>query len=107
MLVWSDFASATLAATLEQADATATVDVGSNADFPVIDGGQYAIGVLEDIYGNKEVVHITGYTGENGEVIAIVRGQEGTPARKFEIGSRIEVRATQQFLEDFADGGAY
>ena len=83
---------------------TVNVEIGQGAAFPVINTGDYAVAVLEDVNGNREVVHIT---ARGGDTLTLLRGQEGTVARAFNIGSRIEVRPTAGFMREFIDAGDY
>jgi hypothetical protein len=48
--------------------------------------------------GTYEIVKVTGRTGD---VLNLVRGQEGTPAASFAIGSLIELRTTALLLSKF------
>ena len=103
-LTWSNFASGLLLTASTDVSTTVTVQSGQGDRFPSPTGDDYAVLVLEDVYGNREVVHMTSRAGDN---LVIDRAKENTTARGFPAGSRVEVRYTAQFFRDFVDGGFY
>lgn len=103
-LVFTNFASGVLAANITNAQTTVSIELGQGGVFPVINAGDYAIAVLEDAAGNKEVVHIT---ARSADTLTVERAKEGTSARAYSIGDRIEVRPTSGFMREFIDAGDY
>ena len=103
-LLFDNFASAGVAATLLSTDAVVTVNATEGDQFPSPTGDEYSVLVLEDAQGVKEVVHLTGRTNDD---LSITRGQEGTVANQYAILSRIEMRVTTGFLQQFCDGGEF
>lgn len=93
--VFKNGASSTLASSIVAADVTLTVQPGEGALFPTISAGQQAIVTLEDVAGNKEIVHAT---ARSGDVLTVIRAQEGTSAADFASGSRVELRVTAGLL---------
>lgn len=91
-------ASSTLAAGILAADTSLTVASGQGSLFPSVTGSQYAKLTIEDVAGNYEIVHLT---LRAGDVLTVVRGQEGTVALDFASGSRVECRITAAVLHEY------
>ena len=91
IIVFSNNASALMASGILSTDTTVTLQPGQGALFPNLSAGQIMKVTFEDTSGNIEVVHATGITGD---VLTILRGQEGTTALAFSSGSRVEIRCT-------------
>ena len=103
-VITTNFASGQLAVAALPGDATLTLYVGEGNVFPQPVAPDYAVMVIEDIAGIKEIVHLT---ARAGDVLAVDRAQEGTVAVNFVIDSRVEVRITTGFLNEFVDGGEF
>ena len=103
-LLWENFASAQLVAPILATDTQVEVTAGFGDDFPEPVAPDYAVLVMEDAGSNREVVHLV---ARNVDVLTVVRGQEGTLANDYPIDSRIELRVTAGFLQDFVDGGEF
>ena len=67
-------------------------------------GSTSSVIVVEDVSANKEVMHLISRVGDT---LTVLRAQEGTTAVAFAIGSRVELRITEGFLQNFIDGGYY
>lgn len=102
-ILFSNNASALLAASINDTDTTIQVASGYGALFPSPTGTQYFLLTLEDNSGNIEVVKITGRTGDNLTCdSAADRGQEGTTAQSFTLTvTRCEIRMTGGALNEF------
>lgn len=104
-VIYNNFASGILLSDILAADLTLTLDTGQGAFFPdPIPGVEYCVLVLEDIGGVKEVVWMTERVLD---VLTITRGQEGTTPQDFVAGSRVELRATAGFFDDYIDSGTF
>ena len=104
-VIYNNFASGTMSVAILPADTTIVLDAGQGAFFPTpIVGVQYCVMVLEDISGVKEVVHLT---DRSADTLTVTRGEEGTIAQTYAIGSRVELRATAGFLDEFIDSGTF
>ncbi len=104
-LIFSNFASGQLAGNQLAADLVIVLDVGEGAFFPdPVPGVEYSVLVLEDVGGFKEVVWMTARTLDS---LTITRAQEGTVALDFAAGSRVELRATAGFFNDYIDSGTF
>jgi hypothetical protein len=79
-----------------------TLQTGQGANFPSLSAGDYFYATLIDTSNNLEIVKVTARTGD---VLTVVRAQEGTTARSYAVGDRIELRLTaQNVLDMLADG---
>lgn len=98
-ILFSNNASALLAASISDSDTTIQVASGFGANFPSPTGGQYFMATLEDNAGDVEIVKCTARTGDN---LTVVRGQEGTTAQAFTLNAtRVELRLTKEVCEGF------
>lgn len=73
------------------------VALGTGARFPVLAAGDYFYSTLQDTAGNLEIVRVS---ARSGDELTVTRAQEGTTARSFPTGSRIELRVTAQSVLD-------
>lgn len=98
MLVIKDFATTTLASALTAVATTITVANGSK--FPVLSAGDYFYVVLQDFY-DRNLVEVVKVTGVSGNVLTVVRGQDGTVGRAFAVGAYAELRLTVRTFAEF------
>ena len=75
------------------------LSLGDGAKFPVLSLGDHCWCALRDSAGNLEYVKVT---ERNGDILTVVRGQEGTPARYWATGTRVQLRLTAKTWEDMA-----
>ena len=98
-LVFTNNASALLAATITSGDGTIQVASGYGALFPSPTGGQFFYATLEDNAGNIEVVKCTARTGDN---LTVTRAQDGTTAQAFTLTvTRVELRLVKVAMQEF------
>ena len=71
----------------------------SGGSFPTLSSGEYFYGTLEDTSGNVEIVKVTARTGN---ILTVVRGQDGSTPRGFPASSRFELRVNVASVEDIA-----
>lgn len=78
---------------------TISVAVGEGAHFPSasVASGNYFYVTLLDTSNNLEIVKVTNRTNDT---FTVVRGQDGTTARSFLSGDRVELRVTAALLND-------
>lgn len=95
---FSNNSSTTLAASLASGALSLTVSAGTGALFPSLSGGEVFNAVLMDSSNNLEIVQVTARTADT---FTIVRAQEGTTARSFSSGDRVELRMTAAALANF------
>ena len=99
---FSNNATSTLAASITAAASTLAV-VSADADkFPTLAVDEWYPLTIVDGAGNMEIVRAT---ARAGAVITITRGQEGTTAKAFTAGARVDLRPTAQALARFAQIG--
>lgn len=95
---FSNAATATLSSSITSTTTSITVATGLGSLFPSLSAGESFRAVLVDSNNNLEIVEVTARTAD---VMTVVRGQEGTPARSFSSGSRFEMRLTSAALSNF------
>lgn len=93
-------AFSTLASTAVIGATSITVAAGTGSRFPAAGGADYFYATLIDTSNNLEVVKVT---ARSTDVLTVVRGQDGTTAREYASGSRIELRVTAALLSDIRD----
>lgn len=105
-------AISTIAASITAAATSLSVQGADAGKFPSLDAGDWHPATIIDPAGNMEIVRVT---ARAGAVMTIVRAQEGTTARAFAAGARIDIRLTAgafaeiaaQILADVAYSGEY
>lgn len=94
-LKFANSAISTLAGNILVGDVTLSVQAADAAKFPALNPGDWFPATIKDAGGNKETVKVT---ARAGAVLTIVRAQEGTTAKAFNTGARIELRLTSAVL---------
>lgn len=96
-LVFTNNASSLLAASIDDNDLTVQVDSGDGALFPDPGAGQFFKIALVNALGDLEICHCT---ARAGDLLTVVRAQEGTSAQAWTNGStRVELRLTANTME--------
>ena len=92
-------AYSTLLAGITSTATTINVAVGEGAHFPAasVASGNYFYVTIIDTSNNLEVVKVTNRTNDT---LTATRGQDGTTARAFALGDRVELRVTAALLGD-------
>ena len=92
-------AYSTLIAGINSSVTTIGVAIGEGAHFPSasVASGNYFYATIIDTSNNLEVVKVTDRTNDT---FTVTRGQDGTTARSFSLGDRIELRVTAALLSD-------
>lgn len=97
-VLFKNNAHSTLASSITDSATSITLASGhGDARFPVTASPNYFYATLIDSSNNLEVVKCT---ARSSDVLTVVRAQEGTSARAYSTGDRIELRITAQGLED-------
>ena len=89
--VFANNASTTLASAITNSVTSITVATGTGALFPALSGANYFYATLVDVSNNIEIVKVT---ARSSDTMTVVRGQEGTTARSYIVGSKFELRVT-------------
>lgn len=86
-----------LATAISNLDNVLTLSLGNGSVFPSPGAGEYFYATISTLAGSNEIVKCT---ARAGDVLTVVRGQEGTTAIAFASGSRVELRVTAQAVID-------
>lgn len=103
--VFKNNAFASLAAELSAAGTLATLATGQGARFPAPSGGDHFLATLILLDGNgaETAWEVVKCTSRATDGLTIERAQEGTTARIWPAGTRIELRTTAGTLDSFTD----
>lgn len=93
-------ASSLLAGDIAADATTLSVQAADAGLFPTLETGDWFPLTIVDNAGNTEIVKATGRVGA---VITIQRAQEGTTAKAFAAGARVDLRATAAALNDVGE----
>lgn len=97
--LFSNLASAEISTT-SVGTADTTFDVTNAVGLPSIGTDEFWVGVIyketNGVESDHEVVHVT---GQSGSTLTVSRGEEGTSAKTFAAGDRIELRNTAGTLD--------
>lgn len=97
-ILYSNNASSTLAgAIVDDLQTTLIVAVGDGVLFPLPTGGDYFVIAVEDNTGTIELMKCTSRTSDT---LTVERGFEGTTARPWTAGVRVELRLTAHQMEE-------
>lgn len=97
---FANSAFATLAAGINSSATSITLTTGQGARFPSLGAGDYFYATLIDASNNLEIVKCT---ARSTDVLTVTRAQEGTTARSFSTGDRIELRITAAGIAESAN----
>lgn len=92
---FSNNASAALASGINNLVTALSVATGQGNLYPTLSGSDYFYATLVDASNNIEVIKVTARSGDS---MTIVRGQDGTTARSWAAGDKLEVRVTSAGL---------
>jgi len=90
-VLFTNNASAPLAASISSSATTITVTTAQGALFPALSGSDYFYATLTNSSNQLEIVKVTARVSDS---MTVVRGQEGTTARAYSAADKIEVRVT-------------
>lgn len=98
-VLFANNAASTLAAGITDSATNMTLASGEGAKFPSPSGGSYFMVTIVDDANNIEIVKCTARTTDT---LTVVRGQEGTTARAYSTGDKVELRVTAGALAALA-----
>lgn len=99
--LFTNNASATLAAGVTAAATSLTLTAGQGARFPSPSGGDWFMATLYSVTGVTESLwEIVKCTARSGDTLTVVRAQEGTTARVWSSGAPVELRITASVATD-------
>lgn len=93
-------AASTLAASIGATDTSISLQSGTGVMFPVPKNGDWFPLTLINPAGVQEIVRCT---SRNGDVLEVLRGQEGTSGKAFNAGDRAELRLTAGVVNEKFD----
>jgi hypothetical protein len=97
--LFTNNAASTLASSVSDITTSLVLATGEGAKFPAITGSDYFLLVLYEVVDSREINHeIVKVTARSSDTLTVVRGQEGTTARAWGIGTAIELRDTAATL---------
>lgn len=99
-VLFSNNAATTLASAITNVATTLTVATGTGALFPAITGSDFFYATLVNSSNQIEIVRVT---ARSTDTFTIVRGQEGTTARAYSTGDKVELRVTAAGLTNKLD----
>lgn len=99
-VVLTNNATSLLAAAIDAGATTLSVLTADAGRFPNPAAGDWFPLTLVDNAGNMEIVKAT---GRAGAIITVERGKEGTTAKAFAAGARVDLRATAAALYDVGE----
>lgn len=82
-------ASATLASSINSSVTSISLSTGQGALFPSLGAGEFFYATLVDSSNNLEIVQVTARSTDS---LTVVRGQDGTSARSYSAGDKLELR---------------
>lgn len=93
--LFANNAASELAGAVASGAVSLTLKTGDGAKFPTPSGGDFFLVTLYQKVGQDEVNHeIVKCTARVGDVLTVVRAQEGTTARAFSVDDPVELRLT-------------
>lgn len=103
--LFANNAATTLASSINAVQTSISVTSGAGALFPNPTGTEFFYATLVDASNNIEIIKVT---ARAGDAFTCVRGQEGTTARAYTAGDKVELRVTADGLNSKFDkeGGA-
>jgi hypothetical protein len=96
MLKTKNNAAGTLASGITNSQTSLTLTATHGARFPTLGASDYFYSTLADPSNNLEVVKVT---ARAGDVLTVVRGQDGTTGLAYSAGDRFELRPCNAMLE--------
>lgn len=90
----------TISASITSAATQIVLGTGQGARFPAIASGDWGYATLSDSSNNLEIVKITARTGDT---FTVERGQDGTTARAYAAGDRMDMRPVAACFESKLD----
>ena len=102
--LFANNAASELASAVASGAVSLTLKTGDGAKFPTPAGGDFFLVTLYQKVGQDEVNHeIVKCTARAGDVLTVVRAQEGTTARAFSVDDPLELRLTAGSLGSLTD----
>lgn len=101
--LFSNNADSTLANAISNSATSITVQTGAGASFPVLANGDWCMLTLIKLVSNLPAREIIKVTARAGDVMTIVRAQEGTTAMTFSAGDTVRMTVTAGAMNEKAE----
>ncbi len=103
--VFKNNATGSLASAISNSETLLALATGHGARFPALSGADHFMLTLVglDSNGNEAAWEIVRVTARSNDSLTVVRGQEGTTAVAWSVGTRVELRVTAGTLDSFTD----
>jgi hypothetical protein len=89
--IFTNNASTTLASGITNVQTSVTLATGTGALFPALSGANFFYATIVNGSNQIEIVKVT---ARSSDTLTVVRGQEGTTARAYSTGDKVECRVT-------------
>ena len=99
MIALRNNAQSVLAMAVDARQTQLNLSLGDGEKFPNLSLGDHCRCCLKDAAGNLEFVKVT---QRAGDVLTVLRGQEGTSSRAWNAGTRIQLRMTAKTWDEMA-----
>lgn len=99
-VLFQDNVYGTIASGLAVGDLSITLTTGHGVRFPAVGANQILYATLVNSSNLIEEIHITAHTA-NSDTLTVTRGANGTTAKVWTAGDRIECRLTSEHLTQF------
>ena len=97
VMKFTNNATSTLAADINNSVTTLSVAAGQGALFPTLSGGDYFYCTLANVAGTVEIIKVT---ARSTDIFTIVRAQDNTSAASWVAGDKVELRLVAASLND-------
>lgn len=104
MRLFANNATSSLASGVNDSDNTLLLATGEGARFPAPTAGDHFDLTLTQGIGLEKSWEIVKVTARSGDTLTVTRGQEGTIAAEWTVGSKAELRLTKEAMEEVATG---
>ena len=101
-VLFTDNTYGTISGALTASDTSISLTTGHGARFPAVATGQVLYATLLNSSNILEQIHITAHTA-NSDTLTVTRGANGTTAKAWSAGDRIECRITSEHFSAFAN----
>ncbi len=101
--------SSSLANSISAGATSIAVTPGDGLKFPALSAGQWFMATLTKLVGGAPAHEIVKVTSRAGDVLTVVRAQEGTIALTFSAGDKLDMRLTAETINSKMDkdGGTF
>lgn len=96
--IYANNVAGTMGANIGPSDTAVLLGAGQGASFPAVTAGNWYYATL--VHATLATWEVVKVTGKSVDTLTVVRGQDGTSAQSFTIGSLVEMRLPAQALRE-------